>query len=257
MANTVSRVLSDETLNRIIQIESAGNPSAQARTSSAAGLGQFIKATWLATVQKHKPGLLRGNARDAVAAMRVGSATAAFQLEMLARFTEDNAASLGIGWSDGDLYLAHFLGIGDARKLFRAPPSDLASSHVTAGAVAANTSILSGKSCAQVRAWAQASMENRWAKAGKTDWVKKFAGAQGAVPPPPDIQPAPAPKPKPKVPAETGTSGAVVVAGGTAAQQASQSGAGIGTIIVIVAITAALAVAGYFIVRWFKRRKES
>ena len=35
------------------QRESAMNPSARARTSSAAGLFQFIEQTWLATVKKH------------------------------------------------------------------------------------------------------------------------------------------------------------------------------------------------------------
>jgi glutathione S-transferase len=181
--NTVSRSLSDDTLNRVIQIESAGNPDARAGTSSAAGLGQFINATWLATVTKHKPALLRDNTRNAVAQMRVGRDTAALQVEMLARFTEDNAAALGRGYTDGDLYLAHFLGIGDARKLFRAPSSDLASWHVTAAAVKANRSILEGKTCAQVRAWAQASMEQRWVKAKKPDWVKKYAS--GSIPPRP------------------------------------------------------------------------
>lgn len=210
MAHTVSRIISDETLNREIQIESAGNPNAQARTSSAAGLGQFIKGTWLTTAQKHKPSLFEGRTRDQVAAMRVGVETAALQVELLARFTEDNARLLGPGYTDGDLYLAHFLGIGDARKLFRAPPSDLASQHVSPGAVAANASILSGKTCAQVRAWAQASMETRWVKAGKPDWVKKWAGAPSI--PLPDVPP-PLPKPKPpEHPAAKPTIAAVILA---------------------------------------------
>lgn len=190
MTNTVSRVLSDETLNRIIQIESAGNPNAKAPTSSAAGLGQFILGTWNATVKKHRSDLFQNGAVPS----RVGLATAALQVEMLARFTEDNAAGLGPGFTDGDLYLAHFLGLGDARKLFRASPNTLASSVVSPAAVEANHSILSGKTCAQVRAWAQASMEQRWVKAGKVDWVKKYAGVQ--IAPPPDVPPVIKPDPE-------------------------------------------------------------
>ncbi len=201
MANTVSRVLSDETLNRIIQIESAGNPSARAKTSSAGGLGQFLNGTWLGVVQKHKPKLFIGKSRDEVAAMRVGPDTAALQLEMLARFTEDNRAILGEGCADGDLYLAHFLGIADARKLFKAAPDELAEHVVTEGAVKANESILRHKKCHEVRAWAQASMEQRWVKAGKTDWVKKFAGQAVPSPLPPDIpKPVPTPVPPPAAP---------------------------------------------------------
>lgn len=211
MANTVSRLLSDETLNKVIQIESAGNPNAKAPTSSAAGLGQFIKGTWLATVQKHKPSLFQGRTRDQVAAMRVGTATAELQLEMLARFTEDNAAALGKGFTDGDLYLAHFLGIGDARKLFRADPGAPAASHVTAAAVDANRSILAGKTCGQVRAWAQASMDGRWARAGRPDWVKKFAGAGWSAPLPDVPKSADKPKPPPTTPKQKTTLGALIV----------------------------------------------
>lgn len=199
MANTVSKLIPDETLNRIIQIESAGNPEAKAGTSSAAGLGQFILGTWNATIKQHRPDLFRNGA----APPRVGVATAALQLEMLARFTEDNARALGAGFTDGDLYLAHFLGLGDARKLFRAPPGGLASAHVSAGALEANRSILVNKACAQVRAWAQASMVTRWDKAGRPDWVKRYAGA-AVAPPPPDVPPViakPAP-PKPALPKE-------------------------------------------------------
>lgn len=213
--NTVSRILSDETLNRIIQIESAGNPNAKAGTSSAAGLGQFITGTWLATVQKHKPQLFKTNTREQVIAMRVGTATAPLQLEMLARFTEDNATLLGRGFTDGDLYLAHFLGIGDARKLFRAPPSDPAANHVTAAAVAANRSILSNKTCAQVRAWAQAEMAGRWVRAGKQDWIRKWSGVQ-IMPPPdvpkPDNVPATTPSKPPATKKQTGIMAAIAAA---------------------------------------------
>lgn len=257
MANTVSRILSDETLNRIIQIESAGNPIAQARTSSAAGLGQFIKGTWLATVQKHKPSLLKTNSREQVTAMRVGVATAALQLEMLARFTEDNRAAIGAGCTDGDLYLAHFLGLGDARKLFRAPPNDPAPHHVSEAAVEANTSILSGKTCGQVRAWAQASMEQRWIKAGKPDWVRKYAGGAVALPPPPDVpKPSAPPANKPGVGRTAAGAGAVIVATGggvVIATESAKKGASTTEIAIIVGCTLLIAAAAFFLIRHWRR----
>ena len=254
MANTISRTISDDQLNRIVQIESAGNPNAKAPTSSAAGLGQFITGTWLGVVQKHKPGLFRTNTREQIIAMRVGAATAALQIEMLARFTEDNAAMLGAGFTDGDLYLAHFLGISDARKLFRAPPGDLASNHVAAGAVAANRSILAGKTCGQVRAWAQASMLNRWVKAGKPDWVKKWSGVQIA-PLPPDIEPPINPK-TPKQPNNTagGITSTVVVGGGAViATETAKKGATAGDIATVLVCTTLIAVAVFFIVRNWRK----
>jgi hypothetical protein len=195
MANTVSKLISDEQLNRIIQIESAGKPDAKASTSSAAGLGQFILGTWNATVKQHRPDLFKNGA----APSRMGTETAALQVEMLARFTEDNARGLGAGFTDGDLYLAHFLGLGDARKLFKASPSDSAASHVSSAAVDANHSILSNKTCAQVRDWAQASMTTRWDKAGRPDWVKKWSSSIAVVPPP-DIPSSPTAPPVVKQP---------------------------------------------------------
>ena len=120
MTHTVSRLLSDDTLNRIIQIESAGKVAAKAPTSSATGLFQFIAATWLAVVKKHRPDLLESRTRAQVLALRTDPVIA---IELGARFTEDNAKALGPGYGDGDLYLAHFLGVATARKFLRAAPA--------------------------------------------------------------------------------------------------------------------------------------
>lgn len=253
MTNTVSRKISDETLNRIIQIESAGNPNAKAPTSSAAGLGQFILGTWNATVKKHRPDLFKNGA----APSRVGTATAALQLEMLARFTEDNANALGAGFTDGDLYLAHFLGLGDARKLCRAPSGDAASAHVSAAAVAANRSILSNKTCAQVRAWAQASLVSRWDKAGKIDWVKRYAGIAPA--PIPDVplsnMPPPAPPASPKPNNIGGTAGAVVATTATVviANEAKKTGAGSGQVVTVLGCGLVIALAVFFVIRHWRK----
>jgi len=167
--HSVSKIISDEALSRIIQIESAGRPTSKAKTSSATGLGQFISATWLATVKKHRPDLMRGRSRAEVLALRTDPRIA---IEMLARFTEDNASGLGNGWSDGDLYLAHFLGLGAAKKVFRASPGAAVAGLVGAAAVKANPTILRGKTAGEVRAWA----ERKMASAGGRGWIEKFMG---------------------------------------------------------------------------------
>lgn len=166
----VSNSVSNETLNRIITIESAGNPKAKARTSSATGLGQFLNATWLATVQKHRPDWLEGRTKSEVLALRLDPK---HSIEMLARFTEDNAAMIpGEKDADGDLYLAHFAGIGVAKKLFQAPQNHAVALYFSQSAIDANASILSGKTVGQVRAWA----ENKMKKAGGKRWIEKFYG---------------------------------------------------------------------------------
>lgn len=166
MTNRVSNSISDETLSRIIQIESNGDPEARARTSTATGLGQFLTTTWMATVREHRPDLLEGRTQAQVLALRTDSV---ISIEMLARHTEDNARILGPGYTDGDIYLAHFSGVGVARKLMRAPTTDPVSKYYSQRAIAANRSILEGKTVGQVRGWAARKMT-----AADSDWISEF-----------------------------------------------------------------------------------
>lgn len=166
----VSKTITNETLNRIITIESAGNPRAKARTSSATGLGQFLNATWLATVQRHRPDWMENKTKGEILALRLDPKAS---IEMLARFTEDNAALIpGEKDADGDIYLAHFAGVGVAKKLFTAPQARPCSDYFSPAAIAANRSILEGKTVGQVRAWAESKMR----KAGNKKWIEKFYG---------------------------------------------------------------------------------
>ncbi len=119
--------------------ESAFNPAAKARTSSAAGLFQFIEQTWLATVKKagakhgygqyadliHQGGdgrwRVAGSARNVVMDLRYDPQAASL---MAAELTQSNAAYLrgrtGRTPGGGDLYAAHFLGPGGAAQLMEA-----------------------------------------------------------------------------------------------------------------------------------------
>lgn len=167
MTFTVSETVSDETLNCIVTIESAGRLDAKAGTSTALGLGQFLNKTWLGVVEKHRPDLMQGRSQAQVLALRTDPGIA---IEMLARFTEDNQKIVGMNCTGGDLYLAHFLGAGAAQKLFRSSPSAAVEPLVGAAAVHANLSILQGKTCAQVRAWAA----KRMLQSSGHAWVAKY-----------------------------------------------------------------------------------
>ena len=126
-------------LVRTARRESAMNPAARARTSSAAGLFQFIEQTWLATVKAHgaKHGYgqyadliyrggdgrwrVEGSARNIVLDLRFDPQAAS---TMAAELTASNAAYLrgrsGREPGAGDLYAAHFLGPAGAAKLMEA-----------------------------------------------------------------------------------------------------------------------------------------
>ena len=126
-------------LVRTARRESAMNPSAKARTSSAAGLFQFVEQTWLGTVKAHgaKHGYgqyadliyrggdgrwrVEGSARNVVLDLRFDPQAAS---TMAAELTASNAAYLrgrsGREPGAGDLYAAHFLGPAGAAQLMDA-----------------------------------------------------------------------------------------------------------------------------------------
>ena len=119
------------------QIESNLNPAAQASTSTAKGLYQFIDQTWLSVMKQAGPalGLAKyadaieqapdgryavpdANARAAILKLRSDPAVSA---KLAGVFTRSNAAklaaSIGRAPSEGELYIAHFLGPDGAAKL--------------------------------------------------------------------------------------------------------------------------------------------
>ncbi len=120
------------------KIESGLNPDARARTSSATGLFQFTRDTWLKVVAQH--GDVAGLSAESNA-LRSGLATAADRQRILdlrtnpdlsarlaAHHALDNARALaaqGIHQSGPtELYLAHFLGSSGAAKFLNGMKSN-------------------------------------------------------------------------------------------------------------------------------------
>ncbi|HEX8556291.1 MAG TPA: lytic transglycosylase domain-containing protein [Sphingomonas sp.] len=114
------------------KLESGFNAGARARTSSATGLYQFIESSWLSVVKKHGaehglgwaaeaigPGgrVADAGTRSAILALRNDPNVASL---MAAEHASDNKTaiegSLGREATGTDLYMAHFLGLGGARK---------------------------------------------------------------------------------------------------------------------------------------------
>ncbi|MBK8157519.1 MAG: transglycosylase SLT domain-containing protein [Rhodospirillaceae bacterium] len=119
--------------------ESSFNPSAQAKTSSAAGLYQFVEQTWLGVVKNHGAEYGQGDLADKITRRSDGHFTVAdaatrqdildlrrdptFAAAMAAEHAADNKAKLseklGRDITGTDLYFAHFLGISGAIKFMR------------------------------------------------------------------------------------------------------------------------------------------
>ncbi len=108
--------------DKIIQAESGGNPEAMSSTSTAVGAGQFIESTWLATVRKHKPELLKGRTRKEVLDLRTDPQ---ISREITVKYAEDNIEKLekkNIPITPENVYLSHFLGPTAAPKVLKADP---------------------------------------------------------------------------------------------------------------------------------------
>jgi len=108
-------------VDRITMAESQGNPDARNKFSSAAGLGQFINATWMALIKKHRPDLAGAMSDNDILALRKDPE---LSREMTARYVEQNSSILmkkGLPVTPGSLYLAHFAGPGGAAAILSAP----------------------------------------------------------------------------------------------------------------------------------------
>lgn len=149
----------DAVLDRIGGVENAtGNPAARNPDSSAMGNFQFIDKTWLDTIEAHRPDLLNGRTTKAVLDLR---ADPKLSREMAGYLTDDNAAVLrnqGIAPTPSNLYLAHFLGVGEAAKVLSAKSGTPVSDIVGPEAIATNKSVLQGKTVDTVAAWASQKM---------------------------------------------------------------------------------------------------
>lgn len=117
--------------------ESSLDPTAKAKTSSATGLFQFIESTWLELIKESGPSLGMQDYASAITRTGSGKYTVADseqRAEILALrknpeiasvlagvFTEKNAqylgSKLGRQPTDGELYIAHFLGANGASRL--------------------------------------------------------------------------------------------------------------------------------------------
>jgi hypothetical protein len=159
------------------KVESGLDPRAGASTSSARGLFQFIEQTWLGTIKQSGAALGYGRYADAITKTASGAylvGDPAMRAEILklrndptanavmaGAFTAENAQyledKLGRPASEGELYIAHFLGAGGAARLITLAatnPNSKATDYFP-GAAQANSSIFYDRATGAVRTLAQ------------------------------------------------------------------------------------------------------
>jgi len=127
--------------------ESTGDDGAKATTSSAYGRYQFLKDTWVEYYKKVFGET--GESREAILSKR---ADGNVQDQVMTAFTQENIQKLedaGFGVNRSSVYLMHLLGPADALKVLGAPIDQPLSNYVSARSIAANKSLMSGKTVQQ------------------------------------------------------------------------------------------------------------
>src|ERR1035437_332232 len=108
-------------VERIISVESNGDPNTKNSRSNATGPGQFLNETWLDLIRMYRPDLTRGRSESETLELR---REAKLAREITTRFVERNAAMLrqrGLPVTAGTVYLAHFAGGAGAVAILSAP----------------------------------------------------------------------------------------------------------------------------------------
>lgn len=148
--------------------------------SSAFGVGQFIKSTWLATMKKPQfASVTQGKSEAQILALRsdptIGNAA-------ILAYAEENKAVLakaGLPVNSATLGLAHGFGPGDAIKILRAPASTPVSSII--GEHTAKINRVNDMTAAQLRAQFKLRFGEESIDAGQP------TGQAGTVEPPPRV----------------------------------------------------------------------
>ena len=187
------------------KMESDFNPTANAATSSARGLYQFIEQTWLATVKEEGGQLGYGQFADAITRTTAGDYAVvdptmrraimklrddpAASSKMAALLTQSNSFQLtgriGRRPNDAELYMAHFLGLGGAAKLIASAEETPQASAVRMfpAAAAANRAIFFDRA-GQARSVSEVYnvLETRYAGAANSPATKTALALYGDIP---------------------------------------------------------------------------
>lgn len=191
------------------KIESNLNPSAQASTSSARGLYQFIEQTWLGTVKEAGAAFGFGKYADAITKSPSGnySVSDAATRDEILKLRDDPAANaamagvltqsngfrltgeLGRRPNDAELYMAHFMGVGGAARLINAAQDNPRTSApgLFPAAAAANRSIFynrdgSARSVSDV----YSVLSTRYASTANSPLARTAMASAGGAPQPLD-----------------------------------------------------------------------
>src|SRR5690606_10443738 len=152
-------------LDKVEQIESGGNPNAKAATGTAAGYFGFTKSTWLDYVSRYAAAVIERDSTgritnlDEVLSLRSDKQFSRRMATFLAIESADYLDKRGLPATEGNLYLAHFLGNAGAAAVLEAAPDTPIERVVGADAIRSNPAVFKNISTAgELVAWAAQKM---------------------------------------------------------------------------------------------------
>ncbi|MFL6838901.1 MAG: lytic transglycosylase domain-containing protein [Bradyrhizobium sp.] len=157
-------------VERIITIESNGDPNAKNKRSSATGAGQFLDDTWLEAVRRHRRDLIQGRNDKEILELRRDAELAR---ELVTRLVEQYATMLNrrrLPITPGSLYLTYFAGPAGAVALLSGAEDADAASLMAAADVTGRTTreklvsanpFLKVLTVGDLRTWADRKMGGR------------------------------------------------------------------------------------------------
>lgn len=96
--------------NFLVSLESGGNPTARAGSSSATGLHQFTNGTWLGTIAKANPAWAKGKTPEQLLALRTNPQYSSMVAEALKMDNTRALEAKGLPASYANLYSMHHFG---------------------------------------------------------------------------------------------------------------------------------------------------
>lgn len=145
----------DNLMKKIINVESGGKANAQAKTSSAFGLGQFTKGTFESLAKRKDSSVFGKSWED----YKTDPNLQISALQDLIKINQEQLQKNKIQVTDSATYLAHFLGAGGASKVLKASNDTDIKSLVDENAYKANQKIFDqAKTVGGLKMWAARKM---------------------------------------------------------------------------------------------------
>jgi hypothetical protein len=168
--------------DRMIGLESGGDPNARNPRSTATGAGQFIDSTWIDMMRRHKPELAGMRSNEQILSLR---SDPQLSREMVDIYGKENGARLAAaGFPDNDTTraLAHRFGPQGAIQVLSAQPGTPIANVVGGQVMAANPD-LAGKTTGSVVSWYAGKMAGNGGQPPAAQAAPQAASPIAGLPP--------------------------------------------------------------------------